>query len=184
MWQAFRNFYWGFLFVLIDFRFNGFDILPDIIGYAFFAAAFHVLADRNFHFSKARSYNIIMLILSVFSIYERPAQNTEGLNIQVDPLGFLIGIASLIFSLLVLYHLFMGIKHMADEVEESSISAEAEQRWKQLLYLQIAGFGTILLIFVPPVAIVTLIILLVISIALTVNCMKFMTRCGEFFTDE
>ena len=33
--RAFRNFYFGFLFIMIDFRFNGIDILPDIVGYAF-----------------------------------------------------------------------------------------------------------------------------------------------------
>lgn len=180
--RAFRNFYFGFLFVMIDFRLNGFDLLPDVVGYAFFAAGLSVLAERNFHFSNARTFNIVMIILSLFSIYERPVQNTGGFNINFDPLGFLIGIASLIFSLLVIYHIFMGIKTMADEIEESSISEEAEQRWKQCLYLQLAVFGAFLLIFVPPLAVVYIITMLVISIALTVKFMGFMNRCGQLFS--
>ena len=32
---AFRNFYWGFLLTMLDFRINGFDILPDILGISF-----------------------------------------------------------------------------------------------------------------------------------------------------
>lgn len=31
--SGFHKLYWGFLFILIDFRINGFDILPNVIGY-------------------------------------------------------------------------------------------------------------------------------------------------------
>ena len=68
--KAFRNFYFGFLFVMIDFRLNGFDILPDIIGYIFFVVGLSSLLNINEHFSKARIYHIIMLVLSFFSIEE------------------------------------------------------------------------------------------------------------------
>jgi hypothetical protein len=182
--RAFRNFYFGFLFIMIDFRFNGIDILPDIVGYAFFAAGLGVLANRCFNFSQARTFNIVMLILSIFSIYERPAQNTSGFHISFDPVGFVIGIGSLIFSLLVVYHLFMGIKAMADDIGESDVSAEAEQRWKQYLYLQLAVFGAFLLIFIPPLAVIYIIAMLIISIALTVKFMGFMNRCGQLFSDD
>lgn len=37
--RAFRSLYWGFLFIMIDFRLQGIDVLPDIIGYAFFNTA-------------------------------------------------------------------------------------------------------------------------------------------------
>ncbi|HHY82823.1 MAG TPA: hypothetical protein GX505_09120 [Clostridiales bacterium] len=181
--RAFRNFYWGFLFVMIDFRINGFDILPDLIGYAFFVAGLNLLLERNNHFSQARTFNIIMLILSIFSIYERPAENTGGFNIHIDFIGLLTGIAALIFSLLAMYHLFMGIKQLAEEYDASDISAESEQRWKQFLYLQLAGFGVFLLILLPPLALVYLIVMLVISIALTVKFMGFMTRCGNRFSE-
>lgn len=179
--KAFRNFYWGFLFVMVDFRLNGVDILPDIVGYLFFAAGLNILADRNFHFTKARTYNIVMILLSIFSIYEKQPQNTGGLNIHFDPLGFVIGIASLIFSLLVFYHLFMGIKDLADAAGEGSIAEEAQQRWKQFVYLQMAVYGAFLLIFVPFLAVVYVIAMLIVSILLTLQFMRFMTRCGGYF---
>lgn len=184
MERAFRNFYYGFLFIMVDFRFNGIDILPDIVGYAFFAAALGVLAERNFNFTQARKFNIIMIILSIFSIYERPSQSSGGFNISIDPLGVIIGIVVLIFSLLVVYHLFMGIKAMADELGAAKVSIEAEQRWKQYLYLQLAVFGAFLLIFIPPLAVIYVIAMLIVSIALTVKFMGFMNRCGQLFSDD
>lgn len=178
--KAFRNFYWGLLFVMVDFRLNGLDILPDIVGYVLFAIGLNALADRNFHFSKAKLYNIVMIILSVFSIYEEQQQNTGGINILFNPFGLVIGIASLVFMLLVFYHLFMGIKELADEAGESSIAEEAQQRWKQFVYFQIAVYAAILLIFIPFLAIVYIIGMLIVSIMLTLQFMRFMTRCGEY----
>jgi uncharacterized membrane protein YhaH (DUF805 family) len=182
--KAFRNFCWGFLFVMVDFRLNGLDILPDIAGYLFFAAGLNVLADRNFYFNKARLYNIIMVIVSIFFIYQKPVQNTLGINIHFDPLGLVIGLTGLIFIFLFFYHLFMAIKDLADEAGESSIAGEAQQRWKQFVYFQLAVYAAILLIFLPFLAIVYVIAMLVVSIMLTLQFMGFMTRCGEYFSGE
>ena len=178
--RAFRSLYWGFLFIMIDFRLQGIDVLPDIIGYAFFAAAFGSLTAKSDHFAKATNYNIIMIIVSIFSIYERPAQG-GGINIQ--PFGFIIGIVALIFGLLVVYNLFMGIKDMSGQSGRAALPMEAEQRWKQFLILQLAGYGAILLLIVPPLALIYIIGLLIASIVLTFAFMGFMTRCGEELKD-
>ena len=67
-------------------------------------------------------------------------------GIHFGPLGFLIGIVILIFSLLAIYNLFMIIKEFDQELRAPDISAEAEERWKQFLYFQIAAFAAFLLI--------------------------------------
>lgn len=205
--KAFRNFYWGFLFVMIDFKLNGFDVLPDIIGYIFFVVGLSSLLNINEQFSKARIFHIIMLVLSIFSIYERPAQ--EGVYISTDFwFGFIFGIAILVINLFAFYHLFMGIKQWANEGSASNLdidrweneggasnpndiqwtdegraphlASEADHRWKQYLYLQLAVFGAFLLIIIPPLAFVYIIVLMIASIALTIKFMGFMTRCGQW----
>jgi uncharacterized membrane protein HdeD (DUF308 family) len=204
--KAFRNFYWGFLFVMIDFRLNGFDILPDIIGYVFFVVGLSSLADKGEHFSKAKIFHIIMMVVSIFSIYERPAQ--EGVYSSDFWYGLLVGIAILIIGLFAFYHLFMGIKEWADggyssyqgldrweneggainpgdnqranESRAPHLAAEAEHRWKQYLYLQLAAFGAFVLLIAPPLVFFYIIVLLVVSIVLTIKFMGFMTRCGEW----
>lgn len=177
--SGFNKFYWGFLFIMIDFRIQGFDILPDIIGYILFAAGFSILAANSESFRKAGNFNILMIILSVFSIYEKPVQ---GGGIQfgpLGPLGIIIGIASLIIGLLVVYHLFMGIKDMAEEQSQMDISEEADKRWNQYLLLQLAAILAFILIFIPPLAILYIVAMLIVAIVITVAIMQFMKRCGE-----
>ncbi len=176
---GFNKLYWGFLFIMVDVRINGFDLLPDIIGYAFFAAGFGLLAAESVFFAKARSYNIPMILLSLFSIYETPAQ---GEGVQVGPLGWfgvLLGIVAIIVGLLVVYNLFMGIKDMAERQGQADIHEEAGRRWNQYLLLQLAGLFAFVLILVPIIAVAYIVILFIVSIFMTFIIMGFMKRCGE-----
>lgn len=177
--NAFNKFYWGFLFIMIDFKLQGFDILPDIVGYLFFAAGFSMLALNSEYFKRAGRQNIGMIILSIFFIYEPPAQ---GGGIQLGPLGvygILIGILSMILSLFVVYNLFMGIKEMSLAAGRMDIYDEADNRWRQFLAIQLSALLLFVLIFIPPLAIISIIILLIVSIILTINIMRFMKICGD-----
>ena len=133
--SGFGKLYWGFLFIMIDFRIQGIDILPDVIGYILFAIGFNMLAENSEFYKKAAKFNIIMIIVAVFSIYEQPAQ---GGGIHINQTGILIGIISLIFSLIVVYYLFMGIKEMAQHQVKLDFYDEAGLRWTQFLLLQLA----------------------------------------------
>lgn len=171
--------YWGFIFIMLSFRIQGFDILPDIVGYLFFASGFVELASSNTYFNIAAKYNISMIILSIFSIYQTPVQ---GGGINLGPLGIFsipIGIASFVLNLLVVYNLFMGIKNMAEKREEFDLVKESNERWNQYKILQIAVLFSYILIFIPPLAVVYIIVLFVISIILTIGILGFLKRCSE-----
>lgn len=174
-----NKFYWGFLFTMVDFKIQGVDVLPDIVGYILFAIGFGILAANSQHFEKARSFNIPMIILSIFSIYEKPVQ---GGGVQLGTFGLwgvLIGIAATVLNLLVVYNLFMGIKDMADQQGKLDLSEEAEKRWRQYLGLQIAALFAFIMIIIPPLAFIWVIALFIAAIILTVVIMGFMKRCGE-----
>lgn len=175
--KGFRKLYWGFLFIMLDFRLQGFDVFPDIAGYTLIVMGLDILAEKSTYFEKAKKFSVVMVILSLFSIYEKPAQ---GGGIQFGPMGFLgliIAIAALAFDLLSIYNLFMGIKDMARE--QMDIFDEADRRWNQYLLLQLAAIFAFLLIFVPPLAFIYIFAILIVSIILMVAIMKFMTKCGE-----
>ncbi len=166
---------------MVDFRIMGFDILPDIVGYILFALGFSILAVESDFFSKASKFNVPMIVLSIFAIYEQPKQG-GGVNVNWGPFGFfgiLISIASVILGLLVVYNLFMGVKEMSEKQEQRDIYEEADKRWNQYLLLQVAGIFAFILIFIPPLAFIYIIALLIVSIVLTVAIMGFMKRCGE-----
>jgi len=180
--KGFTQLYWGFLFIMLDFRIQGFDILPDIVGYIFFALGFSILAANSEYFSKASKLNIPMIILSVFTIYEKPTQGS-GININFSnsgTLGTLIGIISLILELLIIYYLFIGIKEMSENVHRD-IYEEADRRWRQYLMLQIAVMLGFIIVFIPLLNFLYIIGVLVASIILMSVIMGFMKRCGEKF---
>lgn len=171
--------YWGFIFIMISFRIQGLDILPDIVGYLFFASGFIQLASSSTYFNIAAKYNIPMIILSIFQIYQIPAQ---GGGINLGSLGIftiLIGITSFVLNLLVVYNLFMGIKDMANKREQFDLVKESNERWNQYKMLQIAALFSYILIFIPPLAVLYIIVLFVISIILTIVILGFLKRCSE-----
>lgn len=171
--------YWGFLFIMLSFRIQGFDILPDIVGYLFFASGFRILATSSIYFRVAANYNIPMIILSVFSIYQGPVQG-GGINLGLLGLyGIPISIASFVLNLFVVYNLFMGIKDMAEKRQQSDLVIESEERWNQYKTLQFAVLFSFILIFIPLLGLIYIIGILVVSIILTIKILGFIKRCSE-----
>ena len=171
--------YWGFLFIMIGFRIQGFDILPDIVGYLLFASGFSDLSSCSDFFNKAAKYNIPMIILSIFSIYQRPAQ---GGGIQLGPLGafgILISIASFILNLLVVYNLFMGINEMEERQEQLELAQEATTKWNQYMLLQIATLFSFIMVFIPLLGVIYIIGMLIASIIVATSIMGFIRRCRD-----
>jgi len=175
--SGFNKLYWGFIFVMFSFRIQGFDILPDIVGYLFFASAFSDFVSSSTYFSIAAKYNILMIILSAFSIYQRPVQ---GVGIHLGSLGIfgiVIAIASFVLNLLVVYNLFRGIKDMAEKREQSALANESEERWNQYKLLQIASLFLFILIFIPLLGLLYLIGIFVISIIIAIGILGFLKKC-------
>lgn len=173
--------FWGFLFISINFRICGIDIFPDVIGYILFALAFNQLKENSDHFSKASTFNIFMIILSIFSIYE--VQATNG-GINLGPLGILsipIGIASFILTLFVIYNLFMGVKELMSIHNNYTLAMEADERWKQYVALLIATAIAFIIIFIPVLNIIYALVLFGFSIAFLVKTLKFVNDCKNFF---
>lgn len=170
---------------MLDFRIQGLDILPDTVGYVLFALAFHVLASNSEHFAKAFKLNIPMIILSIFSIYEERIQSSSISSMEISInfgrfgiLGVLISLASMILGLMIVYHLFMGIKDMSSNVHWD-LYEEADKRWNQYLMLQIAVLLGFIVIFIPLLNFVYVIGVFASSITLMFIILGFMKRCGE-----
>lgn len=190
--DAFNKFYWGFLFIMIDFRIGGFDILPDIAGYILFGIGLSALVSTSIYFKKASKLNLPMIILSIFSIYQRQNQNqVSGIHIDSASMFYFLGAAAaiviaiiiaivvIVIQLMLIYNIFMGIKDLAEQQRQIELAVEADQRWKQYLILQIASMATFILIIIPPLALIYIIGLFVAAIVMTVIIMGYMKRCGE-----
>lgn len=177
--EGFKKLYWGFLFIMLSFRLQGFDILPDVLGFFFLYGGLGILASESDFFQTAQKYTLPMIFLSILTIYEAPVQ---GGGVQFGffgPFGILIGIASIVLTLLVAYNTFMGIREMAQKRDNADIAIEAEEKWNQFKLLKFASLLLYALIFVPPIAFMFAIGLFIASILVTVGILRFINKCEE-----
>lgn len=174
---AFRNFYWGFLLIMIDFRIGGLEILPDIAGYILLARGLDALSEQNQWFARARGYIWLPLILSVFQLYEKPPGVSGAYVNWGSGWTVLLALAMAISSLLVIYDLFMGIREMASRAGNTSIAGEAESKWSQYLGISIAGLFAFAAAFIPFLGFLYIVGLFVFNLVLTSIIMKLMRRC-------
>lgn len=177
--RGLNKLFWGFFFIMLNFRILGFDILPDIVGYIFFASGISELISNSDFFNKAAKYNVPMLILSILSIYQPPAQSG---GISLGLLGIFsipIAIASFVINLLLVYSIFMGIKEMAEKLGQYDLMEESGKRWNQYKVLQLALLLAFILIFIPPLALIYVFVLFIASFIVAIGILGFLKRCSE-----
>lgn len=175
--RAFRNFYWGFLLIMVDFRIGGLEILPDIVGYFLLDGGLGILAEQNEWFAKARGYVWPALILSVFQVYER-VSGVSGVYVNWGSgWTLLLALVMAISSLLVVYNLFMGIREMASRAGNTSIAGQAQSKWSQYLGIAVAGLLAFAVGFIHWLGFLYIISLFVLNLVLAWSIMKLMHRC-------
>lgn len=152
---------WGFLF-LFDLRLNGFDLLPDFIGYILFYNGLGKLLDRHPDFAAARKPVIALIILSLPSLIEFRA---EDFAITPTFLFFMaVGLVTVILDLYMVYHICRGIAGLAEGRGATLLQAKANTRWTLYLVLAIIVQVLMLSLAVSPLAVFPLAALLVIPL--------------------
>jgi hypothetical protein len=95
MTTAFAQLFWGFLFDLIDFRINRFDLMPDVIGFLLIMLGCNTLRRYNLRFSVSFAIAIPLMIFSLFDLV-----HVRGVQLSIDasggPVGAAIGISVLL----------------------------------------------------------------------------------------
>lgn len=145
--MGFNYIFWGLLFLLINFDVQGYDILPDFIGYILFVIGFTQLRDYNHRFSTARIISIILLILSFLNEYVFSVTVT-GVFIYILTL---LGVIYKILELVLIYHLCKGISEVALSRDENQLAETAMLRWKLYFWGMIATTILFFLVFISPI---------------------------------
>lgn len=128
--MGYKKLFWGFIF-LFDFRFNGFDILPDIIAYILFYQGLTILEEKNEFFGIAKKFTIPMIFISILDIYQ-PQMNEFGSN-PLGVFGILLGIISVVLGLIIIYNICKGIGYEASLINNAELESQSNNRW--LLFL-------------------------------------------------
>ncbi len=170
---------WGFLFIMLSFRVQGFDIFPDIVGFILFALAFNELKEKSEFFKKASKFNFFMIIMSIFLIYQ--PTNVNGM-INYGYTGMFsipIAIISIVLTLLIIYNLFKGMKEMLKQYEKYDLANEAEERWSKYKALTIAYIFILIVVFIPLINLIYLLGLIILNIIFLVKTIKYINRCKQ-----
>ncbi|MGI6084312.1 MAG: hypothetical protein ACOYIF_02560 [Acetivibrionales bacterium] len=175
--NSLEKFKWGFFFIMLGIRIQGFDILPDIIGYLFFAFGLNSLRPISKFFVKASWFNLPMIFLSIFSIYQAPAHE-EGIRLgPLGGIGIIISIASFVLNLLTIYNLFMGIKELEESRQNLILASESERMWNNYLLLEIAVLFSLIAIVIPIIGIFYIFIIIIAAIVVLIRIIRFLNEC-------
>ncbi|MDP4089549.1 MAG: hypothetical protein Q8930_09805 [Bacillota bacterium] len=177
--MGFNSIALGFLF-FIDFRLNGFDILPDIVGYILIIYGLRYLAEENQSFRLARSMAIPLTVTSVFDIYQAQ-QNANNVSFEFT-LNILFTILTTILFILMVYNLCMGIGEKARNKEDFEMENLALRRWKIFITYQVLFLIMILLgIVVPPMVLLMFIPMFIFCIVSLVLMITLFMRADTRF---
>lgn len=145
MTTAFAQLFWGFLFTLADFRVNGFDILPDVVGFLLISLACNSLRRMNTRFSTAYPIAVILLVVSVIDLLRIGGVRLDALGMGDAPGSVivgsaLVGLALFVLDLVMVYQICSGIREMAATRSLHELASEAQSRWVMYVVTATAGF--------------------------------------------
>lgn len=171
----------AFLFLFIDFRIQGFDILPDLVGYIMFAYGTYSIMAFSGHFKRAFYISLPLLAISLTDLYQRPSNENLG-PLNLGSLGLLsipLALVTIALSIAYAYYLFQGIIDVAYSKGLVSIAEKAGSQWRHYLFIQLATLLAPLMAFIPVIGIGYIIALMVIYFIIICSIMRFMNECGD-----
>lgn len=104
-----KNIFIGYILIFFHLKINGFDLLPDFIGYILIVIGLGQLAAESEQFVKAKSWAVIMTIVSVFSCI---------VGLFGGGYNFALSLVSLVFCCIGLYLMYL-IGHGISETEKN-----------------------------------------------------------------
>ncbi|MBE9913135.1 hypothetical protein G8C92_03660 [Paenibacillus donghaensis] len=163
--MGFLHLFWGFLF-LIDIRINGFDVLPDVIGYVLFFVGFLKLEGKSEHFRKAKNMSVILIFFSALMLI------FTWMPPQSWLFYFLFNVVLYFLKLYLIFQMCNGISELTGRKGFHAFQTKAIQRWRWYFVIATATFIVVLVApFVPLLAVFLAIMLILASIVIHILMM-------------
>ncbi len=138
---------------MFDIRLQGFDVLPDVIGYVLMLRGLMLLAPSNRYFKQAARLAPFVAAFSLLDVWQPIPQGgglltVGGLSLRT-PLGLALtiaGMALFIFNLILVSRICLGIAEMAERQSQKDLAEAATSRWGEYKSMHI------LLVIIWPLA--------------------------------
>jgi hypothetical protein len=150
--RGFRRIFWGLVFVVLDFELNGFNVLPDFLGFVLVTMGLGLLVPLHDRFRQARILAALLIVLSLkdFAVVS---------GVREPPSGFdgwtAFGIFVDVFDVAMVWLLCGGIVELARECDAPVLADVAATRRGLYLGLTIIAWvadHTLKDAPVPPIA--------------------------------
>ncbi|NIA22226.1 MAG: hypothetical protein GWP05_09765 [Anaerolineaceae bacterium] len=137
--KAFLMILVGLVFSLVDIvRYEGFDLLPDLVGYGLIFLGLGPLAGHERKLRTARRLAAVLIVLSPLTLYEKMAVLGEhGGNIYQYNLLAPLVLPVMILHLVMVWYLFAGTSELAFESRDFRLGEDA-LNWRNL-YVAVAA---------------------------------------------
>ena len=114
--------FFGWQLVFLNFTINGFDILPDFIGYLLIFAGVNKLAEKSPYFSEARIFALVMCMVSFSDLL-----HLETVTIESESLFMLLLMtASILMTFIPVYMMYLITRGVADLEWETGVCLGAD----------------------------------------------------------
>lgn len=150
MAKALNKIFWGSLLVFLNFHINHFDILPDFLGYIIIFLGLTDLVSYSEHFSKAKSYVLILAAGSLPLIYQFEVNMAEPIEMTANAYGLMaiyIGVAFVHLGFV--YHFMRGLMDIAQENPFKPLEKKTRTFLRFYIILTLATQIVSMLILIP-----------------------------------
>ncbi len=177
--RGFRRIFWGLFLVILDFRINGFDILPDFLGFALIAMGLGLLVPLDRRFLTARVLAVLLIVLSLATLL----QHTDAAEADAWPTAWaLFEVVYDVLDLAMIWLLCGGIIAVAGERGLRDLADRAS--FRRMLYVGLAMLGWVVALLarggMPKDVLVVLVIgLAVLALVVTFLLMGLMLRAAR-----
>lgn len=164
-----RNIFIGFILVFLDFNLtlgnSKIGLIPDFIGYIVMINGLVELAEESPYFIKIKPYVTGMVIYSGI-LY---VLDLLGAAASLGAFTYVLAILSTVISLYISYNIVMGVIEMERNYNTDLNGDSLKSAWNLLALFEVLTF---ILLFIPPLAIVSIIITFIIAVCFLVAFSK------------
>ncbi|MDF3000113.1 MAG: hypothetical protein K0Q48_232 [Bacillota bacterium] len=157
--------FWGLILTAINIRIQGFDIVPDPIGYIMAIVGLGRIKVYDSYFEHAKKVTLILLVLSLINVYQPPASDyvnsagafgesttsvlfSAGIFGAVPLLAMVFLLLGFACSILFAYYICMGLKNLLVCVGDQTLARLCDERWKLMMAAEIGLIAAMLLVLV------------------------------------
>ncbi|QVK17292.1 hypothetical protein KHQ81_10550 [Mycoplasmatota bacterium] len=153
--MGFKKIFIGTILILLDFRIQGLNIIPDIIGYILIFIGLSEIIHLNSKFAVARIMSIILILFSIPDIYSINTESPSGLF-------YFINIITSIIYLIYSYSLYIGIKENAEGINNEDLANKAQLSCILAVVSCLSG----IIVLINPFFMIPLLILVIVTLVI------------------